>query len=89
MLLQKENQIEKRIRKQKSGSWLLPTPGLLLFDFLFQTNKDFRMEELINRDTQSIAQLFDGGNGSTVISTADNIVHSGLCHTAHAAEFVE
>ena len=28
----------------------MPTPGQFLFDFLFQTNKDFRMEELINRD---------------------------------------
>ena len=60
-----------------------------LFDFLFQTNKDFRMEELINRDTQSITQLFDGGHGSTVVSSTDTIVHSGLCHTAHAAELVE
>lgn len=47
------------------------------------------MEELVNCDTQSIAQLFDGGNGSTVISTADNFVHSGLCHTAYTAELVE
>ena len=47
------------------------------------------MEELINRDTQSIAKLFDGRNGSTVVSAADDIVHSGLCHTAHAAELVE
>ena len=47
------------------------------------------MEELVNRNTQPIAQLFDGGNGSTVVSAADDIVHSGLCHTAHAAELVE
>ena len=47
------------------------------------------MEELVNCDTQSIAQLFDGRNGGAVVSAADDIVHSGLCHAAHAAELVE
>ena len=44
--------MDKRITKRKSGNWLLPTPGRFLFDFLLQTNKDFRMEERINRDNQ-------------------------------------
>ena len=67
------------------GRWMC----FCLFNFLFQSQKQIRMEEFIDCDTQSVAQLFDGGNGSTVVSAADDIVHSGLCHAAHAAELVE
>ena len=37
---------------------------MVSFDFLFQANEDFRMEEFVNRDTQSVAKYFDSGNGT-------------------------
>ena len=46
------------------------------------------MEELVNCNTQTIAQLFDRGYGCAVVSAANDVVHGGLRNTANAAEFV-
>lgn len=61
----------------------------ILFDFLFQISKELRVEELVNCDTQSVAQLFNGRNGGAVVSATDDIIYSRLCHAAHTAELVE
>ena len=60
----------------------------VLFDFLFQTDKQLRIEEILDRDPQSVAQLFDRGDRGAVVSSADNVVHRGLCDTAHITELV-
>ena len=51
--------------------------------------KKLRAKELPDRDTQSVAQLFYGGNGGAVVSAADNVVDGGLRYAAEAAEPVD
>ena len=46
------------------------------------------MEELVNCNTQTIAQLFDRGYGRTVISAANDVVDGGLRNAANATQFV-
>ena len=46
------------------------------------------MEEFVNCNTQTIAELFNGGNSRAVVSTANNVVHSRLRHTTDAILFV-
>ncbi len=60
-----------------------------LFDFLLQTEKQLRIEEILDRDPQAVAQLLDRCDGGAVVSSADNVVHRGLCDTAHITEFVD
>ena len=61
---------------------------LASLDFLLQRKEYVRIEEVLNRDPQSIAELLDRCNGSAVISSADDIVHGGLCNTAHIGKLV-
>ena len=44
------------------------------------------MEKLVNCNTQTIAELFNSGHSSTVVSAADDVVHSRLRNTADAAQ---
>lgn len=46
------------------------------------------MEEILNGNTKPITQLFDGGDGRAVIAPANDIVHSGLGHTASGTQSV-
>ncbi len=50
-------------------------------DFLFQISEQLRVEEVLNRDSQTIAELFDCGDGGAAVSSADNIIYCGLGHT--------
>ena len=61
----------------------------MLFDFLFQICKCFRMEKFVNRDTQTVTKFFDRRNRCAVISAADDIVDGRLRYTAYTAQFVE
>ena len=47
------------------------------------------MEKFFDGDTQTITQLFDGGDGGAVITPADNIVDGGLGDTADSTKFVD
>ena len=55
----------------------------LLFDLLLQIAKQIGIEELLNGDVQTVAELLDGGDRSGFISTTDNIMNGRLCHAAH------
>ena len=58
-------------------------------DLLFQIPEQFRMEKIFYGDPQSVAQFFDRRHRCTIVSAADDIVHSGLRDTAHSAELVD
>jgi len=51
--------------------------------------EQFRVEEVLNGDSQSVAQFFNGRDRGAVVPSADDIVHRGLGNTAHIAEFVD
>lgn len=57
-------------------------------DFLLQIPEQLGIEEILNRDSQTIADLLDRGNGGTAVSFADNVVYRGLGHAARATELV-
>ena len=65
------------------------TGEVFLLNFLFQISEQLRMEEVLNRDSQTIAELFDCRNRGAMVSSADDIVYCGLGHTAHATELVD
>ena len=67
------------------------TAGLLLFlfQFLLQAHEQLRVKEVLNRDAQAVAELFNCRYGRAAISAADYVVHCGLRHSAHAAQFVD
>ena len=60
----------------------------VLLDLLLQIPEQLRIKEVLNGDSQTIAELLDCGNGGAAVTSADDIVHSGLGHTADAAEFI-
>lgn len=47
------------------------------------------MEKFLNGDTQAVTQLFDGGNCSAAVSSADDVIDSGLRDTAHVAQLID
>ena len=47
------------------------------------------MEKLDDGDIQPVAELFDGGNGGTIVAAADDIVECGLRDTTESCEFVD
>lgn len=55
-----------------------------LFYFLFKIGKKIGAEKNIDRNTQTVTELFDCGNSCAVVSATDNIVYSRLCNTADA-----
>ena len=57
-------------------------------NFLFQITEQLRVEEVLNGNSQTIAEFLDRGYSSAAVSSADNVVYCGLGHTAHAAEYV-
>lgn len=67
----------------------MPCAFCLLFQFLFQIAEQFGMKEFFNGNSQPIAKLFDGGNGSASVASADNIVDSRLGGTTDAAQFID
>ena len=63
--------------------------GLFLLNFLFQIPEQFRIEKILNRDSQTIAEFLDCRNCCAAVPTADDVVYCGLGHTAHATELVD
>ena len=51
--------------------------------------KQIRIEKILDRDPQPVAQLLYGGDSRAVVSPADNVVHRRLRDTAHIAELVD
>ena len=58
-------------------------------NLLFQIPKQLGIEEVLDGDSQTIAELLDRGNSGAAVASADDIVHCGLGHAAHAAEFID
>lgn len=47
------------------------------------------MEEILNRNTKSIAQFFNGRDCRTVVASADDIVDRRLCNAAFYAQSID
>lgn len=70
--------------------WPFPMGAVFcLFQFLFQTPEQRGMEKLFDGDAQPVAQLLDGGHGGAAVAAADDVVHRGLGHAAHAAQLID
>ena len=62
---------------------------LYLFHFLIQIHEQARVEEILYRDPESVAQLFNCRDRCAVVAPADNVVDGRLCDAAHAAQLVD
>ena len=60
-----------------------------LFNFLLQMIEQIMFKEFLNGDTETVAQLLNGGNSGAAVPSADNIIDGGLGHAAHVAQFVD
>ena len=67
----------------------MDTDGSFLLNFLFQIPEQFRIEKVLDRDSQTIAEFLDCRNCCAAVSPADDVVYCGLGHTAHATELVD
>ena len=67
----------------------MDTGGSFLLNFLFQIPEQFRIEKVLNCDSQTIAEFLDCRNCCAAVPTADDVVYCGLGHTAHATELVD
>ena len=47
------------------------------------------MKEVLDRDAQAVAELFDRRYGRAAVAAADYVVHCGLSHSAHVAQLVD
>ena len=47
--------------------------GLFLLNFLFQMPEQFRIEEILNRDSQTIAELLDCRNSGAAVPTIPSL----------------
>lgn len=47
------------------------------------------MKKLLNGDTQTITQFFDGRNRSAAVSSTDDVIDGRLGDTTHVAQFVD
>ena len=68
---------------KKKGSACIPTicmdtGGSFLLNFLFQIPKQFRIEKVLDRDSQTIAEFLDCRNCCAAVSTADDVVYCGF-----------
>ena len=62
---------------------------LYLFHFLIQIHEQARVEEILYRDPESVAQLFNCRDRCAVVAPADNVVDGRLRDAAHAAQLVD
>lgn len=46
-------------------------------------------KEFLNGDTETVAQLLNGGNGGAAVPTADDVIDGGLGYAAHVAQLVD
>lgn len=64
------------------------TPAVLSFHFRFYVLEQIIVEEINDRDPQTVAQLLQRGDGGAVIAATDHIVHGGLRDAADRAQLV-
>ena len=60
-----------------------------LFHFRFYVLEQIVIEEINDRDPQTVAQFLKRGDGGAVISSADHIVYGGLRDAADRAQLVD
>ena len=58
------------------------------FHFRLYVLEEISIEEINDRDPQTVAKLLDRRNGRAVVSTADHVVHGRLRDAADRAQFV-
>ena len=61
---------------------------MLSFHFRFYVLEQIIIEEVDDRDPQTVAQLLKRGDGGAVVASADHIVHGGLRDAADRAQLV-
>ena len=61
----------------------------MLLDLLLETIKFRRGEKFAQCNSKTVAKFLNGGNSGAVVSSADNVIHSGLGNAANAAELVD
>ena len=63
-------------------------PAVLSFHFRLYVFEKIIIEEIDDRDPQSVAQLLDRRNGRAVVAATDHVIHGGLRDAADRAQFV-
>ena len=61
---------------------------MLSFHFRFYIFEQIVIEEVDDRDPQSVAQFLERGDGGAVVASADHVVHGGLRDAADRAQLV-
>lgn len=61
---------------------------MLSFHFRFYVLEQIIIEEFNDRNSQTVAQLLERGDGGAIVSAADHIVHGGLRDAADRAKLV-
>lgn len=59
-----------------------------LFYFLLQATEQLVIEKIVYRNAQPVANFFDGGNGSAVVPSADDVVKGRLGNTTEGRKLV-
>ena len=62
---------------------------MLSFHFRFYVFEQIIIEEVDDRNPQTVAQLLQRGNGGAVVAAADHIVHGGLRDAADRAQLID
>ena len=62
---------------------------LYLFYFLIQIHEQARVEEILYRDPESVAQLFNCRDRCAVVAPADDVIDGRLRDAAHIAQFID
>ena len=80
----------KSIKGQKNKKKTAPqkSSAALLFHFRFYVFKKIIIEEIDDRDSQTVTQLLQCGDGGAVVAATDHIVHGGLRDAADRAQLV-
>ena len=61
---------------------------MLSFHFRLYVFEQIIVEEIDDRDPQTVAQFLDRRNGRAVVASADYVVHGRLRDAANRAQFV-
>ena len=51
--------------------------------------KQIRVEKINDRDPEAVTELLNGGNGRTIVASADDVIHGGLCDAALDKEGID
>ena len=62
---------------------------MLSFHFRFYVFEKIIIEEINDRDSQTVAQFLERRDGGAVVASADHIVHGGLRDAADRAQLVD